>query len=719
MKPTMTVKRRRFVGAGGIPVRRAPWFRVLSLMIPLAALPLAADAADTTETADAQRDDRTVIEERLDVEDSVDYLPTSNTIATKLPTDPAWTPANIGTVDSVLMSEQNAQTVGDALRNVSGINVQTGSGVFDFFVLRGFDSLTSGLVLIDGAPEPESTFYQLYDAERVEVFKGPAGFLYGSNPLAGVVNIVRRQPVPHRFATLGLEAGSFGTVGAQIDLNTASEEGTASFRLNGFTRESDGYRDGRTSSVTAFHPKFAWRPDERSSLTVGLEVLESDYRPDAGLPIVDNQVADVPRERSYASPRDESRQDVTRVQVDYERELGDRLSLRNKLYSRQLDWQTRGTLVSGILPVPGDPLVVRTLLELDDRQDFLGNQFELLWRSERHSLLTGVEIGRYSDDYSLDVGFLPVISLLRPVEAPIVDPVPIPGQASRGKTETTVVAPYLIDQIRLSERVQLQLGVRLDSIDFDDEVSGTSRSDTELSPMAGVTFEARPGTWLYANAARAFAPASARVAGPRKPEESQQLEIGMRRDFADGRLRSTFAVYQLERENIAIPDDNGFTQQAGDQRSRGFEMELGGELTDKLSAVFSYAYTDAELTRFSELLLLPVPPFVLTFDHSGNVPAFAPEHLFSAWLSRQLPSGLRLSGGVRWVDSHFIAEDNAFEIDSYALLDAGLSYSFDRWRLSLDLENLTDQEYETRGFGSFSVIPGQPISANLRIEYRM
>lgn len=696
---------------------RSHRFRGVSLLLALAcwALPLAADDADS----DTQPpDERARIEARLEVEDSLPYLPTSNTIATKLPSDPAWTPANIGTVGAVLLDQQNARTVSDALNNVSGINVQTGSGVFDFFVLRGFDSLTSGLVLLDGAPEPETTFYQLYDAERVEVFKGPAGYLYGSNPLSGVVNIVRRQPVPHRFATFEIEGGSFGTRGAQLDVNTANTEGTTSFRLNGLLRESDGHRDGRTSEVTALHPKFAWRPDDRSSISISLEVLESDFTPDAGLPILGDRVADVPRERSYASPRDTSQQDITRVQVDYERRLNERFTVRNKLYSRELDWQTRGTLLSGVIPIPDDPLLVRTQLQLDDRQQYFGNQFEVLWRSERHNLLAGVELASYRDDYSLDVGFLSPISIFDPVEFD-TPPLPIPGQVSSGDTESTVVAPYVIDQIRLSDRVQLQLGARLDSIDFDDTVSGTSRSDSELSPMAGITFEARPGTWLYANAARAFAPASPRVVGPREPEKSQQFELGLRRDFANGRVRSIVALYELERDNIAIPDDNGFTQQAGDQRSRGVEVEVGGEFSDRTSAVFTYAYTDAELTRFAELLQLPVPPFLLTLDHSGNRPAFAPEHMASLWLSRELPAGLQLSGGVRWVDSHFIAEDNAFAIDGYALFDAGLSYSFDRWRLALDLRNLTDEEYETRGFGSFSVIPGQPISANVRIEYRM
>ena len=490
----------------------ASWLGCLCLLIALATAPLAAQKNDEAEGSSEEGDERTLIQERLEVEDSIPYLPKSNTIATKLPTDPAWTPANVGTVDSILLGEQNAQTVGDALRNVSGINSQTGSGVFDFFVLRGFDSLTSGLVLLDGAPEPESTYYQLYDAERVEVFKGPAGFLYGSNPLAGVVNIVRKQPVPHRFATFGIEGGSFGTLGAHLDANTASSSGEMSFRLNAFTRQSDGHRDGRDSEVSAVHPKFAWRPDDSSSLTVSLEVVESDFTPDAGLPIVNNRLADVPRERSYASPLDDSRQDLTRVQVDYERQVTDRLTLRNKLYSRKLDWKTRGTLISGTFPffgpLVGDTAVFRTLLDLDDRQDFVGNQFEVVGRTDRHNLLVGLEVGRYRDDYSLSVGILPLLSLANPIEPPIFDPIDIPQQAAQGDTETTVVAPYLIDQIRLSDRVQLQLGARFDSIDFEDALSSTSRQDSELSPMVGITVEAAQGTWLYANAARSFAPAA-------------------------------------------------------------------------------------------------------------------------------------------------------------------------------------------------------------------
>ena len=658
------------------------------------------------------------------VEGRLPYVPTSNTIATKLPMDLEWTPANVGVVTGALLEEQNGQILGDALRNISGVNVQTGQGIFDFFVVRGFDSLSSSQVLIDGAPEPEASFYQMYNAERVEMFKGPAGFLYGPNPLAGAVNIVRKQPAAADFANLSLQGGSFATFQGLLDVNQASEDGTRAFRLNGLYRQTDGYRDGIEGKVAGANPSFTWRPNNETRLNVNLEYLSLDNTPDAGLPLIDGQLPDVPRERSYGSPFDRSEQEVGRIQLDFEHRLSDRVALRNKTYYRGLDWQTNGTLLGFVAPTPdGSLAVTRTLTLLDDQQDYIGNQFEVVWSANTgsisHRLVTGIEIARYDDLYTLDVAVLPAIDLFNPVEF-VTDPPPvIPGFSSAGDSSSRVLAPYLIDEIEFSPRFRVLVGARYDDIDFSDDLTQTDRQDGKLSPLLGAVYAPTNTLHLYANFAQSFAPPSPRAAGDRQPEESQQVEIGARQDLLDGRMRLTAALYQIQRDNIAIPDDNGFTQQVGDQRSRGLELELGMDLSAGFHALLAYGYTDSELTRFAETVIVPIfPPQFVVLDRSGNKAAFAPDHLASFWLGKNLLQNLTLGGGLRYVGEQYIAEDNATFLDEYLLVDFMAAYQIRQWRLSLQLRNITDEEYETRGFGTSSVIPGQPFTALLGIDFR-
>jgi outer membrane receptor protein involved in Fe transport len=227
-----------------------------------------APAAETAGSAAPARETRPV---NVSVEGKLPYIPTSNTIATRLPLLLRLTPANVGTVSDLVLREQGAVVLGDALRNVSGVNPQTYFDVVDWFAIRGFDSQSSGLVLTDGAREPEVTFYSMYNVERVEVLKGPAGFLYGSDPLAGVVNIVRRQPSAGTFGRAGVSFGTWNASEATVDYNLSNKAGTRAFRVNALHRASDFYRDGMDNDSTGLNPSFTWRLDDKTSLNVNAE----------------------------------------------------------------------------------------------------------------------------------------------------------------------------------------------------------------------------------------------------------------------------------------------------------------------------------------------------------------------------------------------------------------------------------------------------------------
>ena len=649
-------------------------------------------------------------------------IPWANAIATKTPLPLHKTPLSVGIVTQAQIEAQGGATLGDALANVSGVGVHTNFGVHDLFYLRGFDSLANGLVLSDGAPEPEATFYQLYNVARVEALKGPGAFLYGGNPLSGTINLVRKRPVPASpFARINASMGSFATYRATLDV------GRPGWRVNALWQDSEGYRDGKDSSILAVNPTLRLDLGERATLHLDFEYLTSEHRSDSGLPIVNGALPDVPRTRSYQSPFDRSSQAIQRARADWEWRLAPNFTVRDKLYYTHLDWPSQGTLFSGAFSNAAGSLdLARTLLDLDDQQRIVGNQLEGLLTLHtgglEHLLLFGVEIAHHTDDFTLDIALLSQVDLFTlnatlPPGLPAsmsADSlrVPLPDQATAGQTAAQLLAPYVVDRIIVSPHFELLLGGRFDWIDYEDDRTATQRDYRQVSPMLGAVFAPSQALSLYANAGRAFAAPSAQVVGDREPEESTQYEIGVKAALLNGHLNLNGAVFTLDKERIAIPDDNGITQQLGNQRARGLELELAAQRSTWY-AQGSYAYLDAELTRFSESVEGFVPQ-----DRTGNAPAFAPEHLATLWAARDM-GNFTVAAGLRYVGRQFVAEDNVYAIDGALTLDCGLTYRQGPGWLRLNLRNATGRAYETRGFGSTSVIPAAPFSFKATLGYSL
>jgi iron complex outermembrane receptor protein len=654
-------------------------------------------------------------EESIDVVGRITIPETAST-ATKLQVPLQTLPLSVSSVSAPVLQAQDARVLGDALKNTPGVNVATGFGVFDFFTLRGFDSLSSSLVLTDGAGEPESSFYHLYNVRRVEVLRGPAAYLYGGSPLAGTVNLIRKQPAPGRFADVQLSGGSFSTFEGQLDANYGAANGRTALRLNALYQEADNYRDDKASRVFAINPTFTWRIDERTPLTLNVEWVDNSFEPDVGLPIIGHAAADVPRTRSYQSPFDTSEQGLLRLRVDFETRLGRNGTLHNKLYYTDLDWRSDGTLFNGAFPgFAGDFVLVRTLSMLDDRQKLLGNQLEGSWSfatgGVRHTLLAGFEASRLQDDYTLDVGALPPIAVFDPIETATQSPPPLAGFGFAGDTKALVLAPYVSDQVALGEKLRVLAAARFDSLDYEDTITRTRRESSQWSPSLGLLFAATPSLSLYGNFGKAFAPPSSLVVGEREPERTTQYEAGAKARLFGGRLQLAAAAFQLEKENVAIPDSSGVTRQQGTQESKGIEVEAQARLADDWFAFASYAFTDALLTEFREQVVYSLnPPLFAVLDRSGNRVPFAPRNLFNLWTQREWRNGLGVAAGARYVCTQFIAEDNEFKIREHWLFDAALSYRRGRARLRLNFKNLGDRDYYTRGFSNTAVIPANPFA---------
>ena len=133
-------------------------------------------------------------EDTASVEAKAPAVPPPADTATKLETNVRDLPVSVSVVSGRLAAEQAGLVLGDALKNASGVNVGTGFGIFDYWVVRGFDSLDTGLVLVDGAADPEAVFYPLYNVQQIEVLKGPGAFAWGGGALSGTHSGRAQEP---------------------------------------------------------------------------------------------------------------------------------------------------------------------------------------------------------------------------------------------------------------------------------------------------------------------------------------------------------------------------------------------------------------------------------------------------------------------------------------------------------------------------------------------
>ena len=624
------------------------------------------------------------------------YLATRSATATKMDVPIIDTPASIQVVPRDVINDQGATRLADVVRNVSSVQVSgANGGRSDLFLIRGF---AARRIARDGFLSPSSfgdaAQLGLANVERVEVLKGPPSILYGPAGPGGLVNIITKKPQPEPHYSLTGRAGSFDFYRGDVDLNQPlTEDGKLLARLNASYENADSFRDHFINSERIqVAPSLRWVPTSRTTVDLDLEYYDRRHQFDYGVIAVDGKAPALPRERFLGEERDRVDSDEIRIQASVDHELNDDWSLRTLARFSDTNAVSTQSYPFG-LAADGRTLNRRFYAFDQDFQNY-ALQANLIGKFEtgplEHQLLFGADSNftRFeSTAYDAD---LDAIDIFNPVYGAALGTRSAPGTQDR---RIDFYGVYLQDLISFGDHWKLLLGGRFDTAKtrFDrNDVNVTDKWDQAFSPRAGLVYLPTNDLSIYASYTTSFLPplAGASFDGAEfEPEEGEQFEVGIKRDWFDGRLSTTLAAYELTRSNVstADPQNPGFSIQVGEQRSRGVELDVAGELAPGWRIIASLAYLDAEVTKDNAL---PV----------GNRLINAPKWSGSLWTTYAFQGnplrGLEIGGGVFVVGNRKADFANQVDVDGYARVDLFARYAInDNISLALNVDNLFDKNY--------------------------
>ena len=496
------------------------------------------------------------------------------------------------------------------------------------------------LILIDGHPNyagiyghPIADSYQSLMTERVEVLRGPASLLYGSDAMAGVINIVTKKPQDGTHARVHAGYGSFNTAETEFTVNTRQDKFSAV--ASGSYNRTDGHRDNMNFEQYGAYAKLAYDISDNWNASANVDLT----RFKASQP------------GSESSPLIDADQDITRgtsglfIENKYARTSG-AVSL---FYSWGNHWINDGY-------APGATPKLFRFVSYDEMLGASAWQSASLFEGNRLTL--GFDYYRYggkADNHFVE----------GEQEGTDVN------QVDKSEDE---IAGYVEIRQEIGDLLTLNAGLRADH---------HSKAGTELVPQAGLAFHLPANAEVKLSAGKGFRypiiremymypPQNAGL----KAESLWNYELSFAQTLLKGKLYYGINLFYLDAENIIITAPNPtapppmLNQNSGELKNKGVEFQASYLVSKSISVHGNYSYLNME-----------------------NPVIGAPEH--KAYLGGSYTSnGIHVSTGLQYINGLYSAVGPDKKED-FLFWNARCSYQLtDMIQVWVNGDNLLNTKYQ-------------------------
>lgn len=632
-------------------------------------------------------------------------------------------PQAVNVVTHEVIVDQNAHTLDEVLANISNVTpANTLGGTQDAFIRRGFGDNRDGSVLTNGMRTVLPNSFNA-TADRVEVLKGPATTLYGIQEPGGIINIITKKPQQTFGGSLGGTLSSFGGGYADIDITGPIAGTNFAYRFIGEYQDTDYWRSFGSTRQNIFAPSLSWHGEDT---TVTAAYTHRDYTVpfDRGtiFDLATGKAVNVDRRTRFDEPYNVTEGSSDLFQLNAERQLSDSWKLKvNYSYSRDIYSDNQARFISlntktGALTRRADATQDSTQYDHNLRADLTGTVNIAGFKNE---LLFGAAYNYY-DLLRTDMIRCPNrtgFNIYNPVYGKLAPCTTVSAADSDQTTQQTLYNGYAQDALYLTDQWIIVAG---GSFQYYDQMAGkgrpfnlnTAADGSEFMPRAGIVYKATDKLSLYVNYATSFMPQTsiASYIGNLPPETGVSYEAGVKFDILQG-LTGTAAVFNIEKENVLYTEVIGgesFARTAGKVRSRGFEFDIAGAVTDRINVIASYGYTDA--------VVIEDPTY------QGNTPINVARNTYSLFATYDFgkvwgDNRLKVGGGMHGRSRAPGDPANAFWLPAYTVFDALVAYTIQAKNpitVQLNVKNLFDTTYYTSTQATnLGVAVGDPLEATL------
>lgn len=653
----------------------------------------------------------------------------SSNVATKLDTDVLETPATINTVTLQTLEDRAIREADKALIFVPGVSYSGSNtgGATEEFVIRGFS--TNRRIFIDGYRNSiRFNKTDLMTVERIDVLKGSSSVLYGTAFPGGLVNYTTKKPQADASTSVSLTAGSYSHLRAEVDSTGAlNEDKTLLYRLIAGGQNSNQSYNGRNNDASENDRRLVslglrWQMPNGGRLDYGFEYYNVNQ------PFATGIVFTRANGFNFNSPayisEDSSWDHWNRKhKLEYVQPFaGDWQLLLGGTY-HDSNWNQFRDATSGPATILNGGLLNRTTQANIDqsliyhlRAEVSGKLKPAPWLELRP--LFGAEYVNDEFDIrnSLAVNTPNSINPITPVFGPTPTGSGDVGSAAVNKER----ALFVQNLAKIHDKFNLVTGLRY--LQYKRQVS-RGAATANLTPKDSAIDYTISAIYNQSNAFSPFVGyststeiqlATLNTGDSAPPRESKQIELGVKSSLLDDKLLLSAALFRIDQDNVVetIPGTMpAIGRLVGAVRSQGFEFELTGNLSPRLSVYGGYAYTDAFVNR--------------SVVSNGGIPlqgkplVAVPRHQFSVYGNYRLADvpGLSLNVGlIRVVDR---TGDNVarFTLPDYTRFDVGARYQFGQWTGLLAIENLLDKNYVVGSSDASFVYQGARRSVTAKLTY--